>query len=157
MSDDPEHSRPMSSQRPGGGLLAVRYGIPAVLLLAGLVVLFVGGEGINLEGWALFTGAGLAVLLLNVLHRAGVSGDAERDHEEEARTFFDSHGHWPDERRGEDPARAEDSGTDGAPRRLEQPDPPPAPGTVRGRAPIESRPAESRPARLPRHKRRRGH
>jgi len=152
MSDDPEQSQPMSSQRPGGGVLAVRYGIPTVLILAGFVVLFVGGEGTNLEGWALFTGVGLSVLLLNVLHRAGVSGDVERDREEEARTFFDSHGHWPDERRGGDPARAEDSVADGAPRRVEQPDPPPPPGTER-----EGDSIEAPPARLPRHKRRRGH
>jgi len=152
MSDDPEQSQPMSSQRPGGGVLAVRYGIPGALILAGFVVLFAGGEGANLEGWALFTGAGLSVLLLNVLYRAGVTGDSERDREEEARTFFDSHGYWPDERREGDPARADDSGADGAPRRLEQPDSPPPPGTVRGRAPIESP-----PARLPRRQRRRGH
>ncbi|MEA2182892.1 MAG: hypothetical protein QOF69_2077, partial [Solirubrobacteraceae bacterium] len=27
----------------------------------------------------------------------GVSGDAERDREEQARTYFDDHGRWPDE------------------------------------------------------------
>ena len=152
MSDDPEQSQPTSSQRPGGGVLAVRYGIPVVLIVAGFVVLFAGGEGANLEGWALFTGAGLSVLLLNVLYRAGVSGDTERDREEEARAFFDSHGHWPDQRGGDDPDGSDDSAGDRALRRLEQPDPPPPPGTARGRAPIESP-----PARLPRHRRRRGH
>jgi len=29
----------------------------------------------------------------------GVSGDAERDREEEARAYFDRHGRWPDEAR----------------------------------------------------------
>jgi hypothetical protein len=27
----------------------------------------------------------------------GVKGDEERDDEAEARRFFDTHGHWPDE------------------------------------------------------------
>ncbi len=152
MSDDPEQSQPPSSKRPGGGVLAVRYGIPGVLIVAGFVVLFVGGEGANLEGWALFTGAGLSVLLLNVLYRAGVSGDTERDREEEARAFFDSHGYWPDERGGDDADPAVDPVGDGAPRRLEQPDPPPPPGAERGQESIESP-----PPRLPRHQRRRGH
>lgn len=78
-------------------LLAVRYGIPAVLIVTGHVLLFVGGEGANLEGWALFTGAGLSVLLLNVLHRTGVAGDRERTREQDARSYFDEHGRWPDE------------------------------------------------------------
>jgi hypothetical protein len=44
-------------------------------------------------------GIGVAgsVLLLNVLYRVGVSGDAERDREAEARDYFDEHGRWPDE------------------------------------------------------------
>lgn len=78
-------------------LVAVRYGIPAVLIVTGQVLLFVGGEGANLEGWALFTGAGLSLLLLNVLHRTGVAGDRERTREQDARSYFDEHGRWPDE------------------------------------------------------------
>jgi hypothetical protein len=31
-----------------------------------------------------------------------MAGDTWRDHEEEARRFFDEHGHWPDE----DPSKA---------------------------------------------------
>ena len=51
------------------------------------------------EGWALFTGAGLSVLLLNVLFRIGVSGEGQLDREEAARDYFDEHGEWPDERK----------------------------------------------------------
>jgi hypothetical protein len=79
------------------GVLFVRYGIPAVLLLAGIVCLLVAPSGSRAEAWALFTGAGLAVLLLNVLYRMGVSGDRERQQEEDARTYFAEHGEWPDE------------------------------------------------------------
>jgi hypothetical protein len=32
-----------------------------------------------------------------VLFRIGVSGDKDRDREEEARDYFSAHGHWPDE------------------------------------------------------------
>jgi hypothetical protein len=77
-------------------LIAVRYGIPALLILAGILCLFIAPSGTEAEGWALFTGAGMAVLLLNVLHRIGVDGDAERDKEDAARAYFSEHGRWPD-------------------------------------------------------------
>jgi hypothetical protein len=32
-----------------------------------------------------------------VLFRFGARGDEERQAEEDARTFFSEHGHWPDE------------------------------------------------------------
>jgi hypothetical protein len=75
---------------------AVRYGIPLVLVVAGLIVSATAGRA-GLVGGALFFSAGTAVLLLNVLYRIGVEGDKERDTEQEARDFFDEHGHWPDE------------------------------------------------------------
>jgi hypothetical protein len=75
----------------------VRYGIPALLVLAGVVALFVAPSGSRAEGFALFVGAGVSVLLLNVLHRMGVSGDVERDREDSAREHFDEHGEWPAE------------------------------------------------------------
>ncbi|HKP20078.1 MAG TPA: hypothetical protein VJT68_01070 [Thermoleophilaceae bacterium] len=77
-------------------LNAIRYGIPAVLLIAGMVVTGTGGY-LGIAAGALFISAGTAVLLLNVLHRMGVEGDKERDREAEARDFFDKHGRWPDE------------------------------------------------------------
>ena len=76
-------------------LLAIRYGIPLVLLVAGVVVTATAG-GVGLAAGALFFSAGSAVLLLNVLYRIGVEGDKERDREEEARAYFDQHGRWPD-------------------------------------------------------------
>jgi hypothetical protein len=77
-------------------LAAIRYGIPAVLLIAGIVVTGTGGH-LGVAAGALFISAGTAVLLLNVLHRMGVEGDRERDREESAREYFDKHGRWPDE------------------------------------------------------------
>lgn len=81
-------------------LFALRYVLPGVLIVAGIVILIAGsGSDIAVEGWALFTGAGVSILLLNVLYRMGVQGDKDRDREQAARDYFDQHGHWPDQRR----------------------------------------------------------
>ncbi len=77
-------------------LLAIRYGIPLVLFIAGTIVTATAGR-VGLAAGALFFSAASAVLLLNVLYRIGVEGDKERDREESAREFFDKHGRWPDE------------------------------------------------------------
>jgi hypothetical protein len=77
-------------------LATVRYGIPAACIVAGVVIGMIDPAGTGLEAWALFTGAGVSVLLLNVLHRMGVDGDSDRDAEERARSYFDEHGRWPD-------------------------------------------------------------
>ena len=76
-------------------LAAIRYGIPLVLLIAGVIVSATAG-GVGVAAGALFFSAGSAILLLNVLYRIGVQGDKERDREEAARRYFDEHGHWPD-------------------------------------------------------------
>jgi len=77
-------------------LLAIRYGIPLVLLIVGTIVTATAGR-VGIAAGALFFSAASAVLLLNVLYRIGVEGDKERDREETAREFFDKHGRWPDE------------------------------------------------------------
>jgi chromate transport protein ChrA len=79
------------------GLRTVRYIVPAVLVVIGFVILFTAGESLRWEGWAMCVGAGLAILLLNVLYRYGASGDRERTAEDEAREYFSAHGRWPDE------------------------------------------------------------
>ncbi len=90
---------------PGGGdaperskaVLAVRYVLPAAIVVAGVVVLIFNHSLNGLEGAAMFVGAAGAILLLNVLYRVGVTGDIERDEEAAARDYLDEHGHWPDE------------------------------------------------------------
>jgi hypothetical protein len=74
-------------------LNAIRYGIPLVLLIAGIVAVATMGGGF--AAFALFFSAATAILLLNVLFRIGVEGDKERDREEKARAYFDEHGRWP--------------------------------------------------------------
>jgi hypothetical protein len=78
-------------------MIAVRYVLPAVVVLVGVVILIVDRSLVGLEGFVLFTAAGSSILLLNVLHRIGVSGEKDRDEEEAARAYFDEHGRWPDD------------------------------------------------------------
>lgn len=75
----------------------MRYGIGVLLVLAGIVLLIVSPGGFGTDGFSMAVGAGLSVLLLNWLYRLGVSGDRDRQQEEEARAYFDRHGRWPDE------------------------------------------------------------
>jgi hypothetical protein len=93
---------PTSSPSRRRLMLAIRYGLPALLVAAGFVILFTVDGSLRWDGWAMCVGAGLSVLLLNWLFRLGAAGDREREEEDAARDFFTRHGHWPDE---EPPAR----------------------------------------------------
>lgn len=75
----------------------VRYWLPGIVCMVGVVILAIRRDLHGLEAFCAFVGAGSSIWLLNVLHRIGVSGDRERTEEDEARAFFDRHGHWPDE------------------------------------------------------------
>ena len=75
----------------------LRYGLPALLVLAGFVLLFAADGSTRWDGWAMCVGAGLAVLLLNWLFRLGAKGDEERHREDAAREEFARTGKWPDE------------------------------------------------------------
>ncbi len=75
----------------------MRYVLPAVIVLAGMVALLVSDTLTGLEGLAMGIGVAGSVLLLNVLYRIGVTGDLERDDEEAARVYYDEHGRWPDD------------------------------------------------------------
>ena len=78
-------------------LLTVRYGLPLGIFLLGVAFLVIEPNSIGLDGFFTATGAAMALLLLNVLYRAGVAGDRDRDREEAARAHYDRHGRWPDE------------------------------------------------------------
>jgi hypothetical protein len=78
-------------------MIAIRYGLPGAILLAGVLALVFSHSINGIEGLAMGIGVGASVLLLNVLYRVGVTGDLERDDEEAARVYFDEHGRWPDE------------------------------------------------------------
>jgi hypothetical protein len=75
----------------------VRVWLPVIVIVGGIVAIALKPDENGLLGGAMIVGAGLAIWLLNVLYRIGVTGDAEREEEDRARAFFDAHGHWPDE------------------------------------------------------------
>ena len=75
----------------------VRIWLPAVVVIAGIVLWAVDPSTDRAEGAAAIVGAGLSIWLLNVLFRVGVAGERERDREDAARAFFDEHGYWPGE------------------------------------------------------------
>jgi hypothetical protein len=83
-------------------LFVVRYVLPGTLCLVGLALIVAEPHGSTLHGGLGILGAGLAAFLFAFLAKVSMSGDEWRDHEEEARQFFDEHGHWPDE----DPSKA---------------------------------------------------
>jgi hypothetical protein len=72
------------------------------MILAGIVALVAVGGEVGAHGFSMAVGAGLAVMLLNLLYRMSVTGDRDRAREEEARRYFGEHGVWPDD---EEPRR----------------------------------------------------
>ncbi|MHB8242345.1 MAG: hypothetical protein ACYDHN_10160 [Solirubrobacteraceae bacterium] len=76
-------------------LVGVRYVLPALVVLAGLVIMSLGSE-VDLEGGASILSAGLAIYFINWLFRIGVAGDREREREDAAREYFTLHGRWPE-------------------------------------------------------------
>ena len=75
----------------------VRFGLPILICLGGIVAIAIEPNRNGLEGGILIVSAGLSVLLLNWLYRVGVAGERERDEEDRARAYFDEHGVWPDD------------------------------------------------------------
>jgi hypothetical protein len=78
-------------------LLLVRWILPAIVCLSGVVAFAVSPSSINAEGGAGLMGAGLSWMLLGYLFRVGVRGDEEREVEQAAREYLDAHGRWPTE------------------------------------------------------------
>jgi hypothetical protein len=80
------------------GMLIVRYGLGALMVSGGVVMLIISPAGLGFDGFAMAVGGGLSVVLFNVLFRLGLSSEADREEEERARTYFDEHGEWPEEK-----------------------------------------------------------
>ena len=94
--DEPEEPAPPIPHRKL--LFFTRYIVPGLIALAGVVIVIVEQDRqIAWEIGGMFFGAAIAVFLLNLFFRMGAKGDLERDREEEAREYFDRHGHWPGE------------------------------------------------------------
>jgi len=72
-----------------------RFWLPVVICVVGIVLAIAYPD--RIEAAILIVSAGLSVWLFNWLYRVGVSGEKERDAEDEAREYFAKHGRWPDE------------------------------------------------------------
>jgi hypothetical protein len=87
-----------SPRRPSGLVFFLRYALPAIICVSGIVIAFARGwDETGVEACAAMFAAGTSLYLMNVLMRAGIAGDKDRDREDEARAYFDKHGRWPDE------------------------------------------------------------
>jgi hypothetical protein len=84
-------------QRTSPGMLIVRYGLGAVMILGGVVMLVISPANLGFDGFGMAVGGGLSVVLFNVLFRMGLSSESDREQEERARTYFDEHGEWPED------------------------------------------------------------
>jgi hypothetical protein len=74
----------------------VRYGLPALLVSVGVVMLVADPGGNGLKA-AVFLGAADCMLAVNFMLRYSAAGDHDREEEGAARRFFDEHGSWPNE------------------------------------------------------------
>ncbi len=72
----------------------VRWGIPLLLVVAGAIIVW--GTDVEGVGEALIAAA-VCVLVANGLFRYAFSDSKDRMREEQAREYFDEHGHWPGE------------------------------------------------------------
>jgi hypothetical protein len=77
-------------------MFVVRYGLGAIMVLGGVVMLLVSPADLGVDGFAMAVGGGLSVVLFNGLFRLGISSEADRAEEERARAYFDEHGEWPE-------------------------------------------------------------
>ena len=85
----------MESSHPGWLLVGLRYVLPAVVTLAGLAIMALGGET-NLEGGREHRQRRASRSTSSTgCSASGAAGDHERDAEEAARDYFDRHGRWP--------------------------------------------------------------
>ena len=74
-------------------LLAVRYVLPAAIVLGGVVSILAGNAGMGI----MLIGVGGLVYGMNYYWRLSFSDQSDREREESAREYFDRHGRWPDE------------------------------------------------------------
>ncbi|MCW2506068.1 MAG: hypothetical protein JWO79_4352 [Actinomycetia bacterium] len=76
----------------------LRYVLPSVICVVGLAWGVARNfDETGLEIAVLLVAAGSSLFLMNVLMRIGISGDREREAEDDAREHFDRYGRWPDD------------------------------------------------------------
>ncbi len=79
-------------------LALTRVWLPVLIALAGVVAIVLGhGHTILASAGVVLLGTAVMVWMINWMFRLSLESNREREHEEEAREYFDRHGHWPDE------------------------------------------------------------
>jgi hypothetical protein len=78
-------------------MLVVRYGLGALMVIGGVIMLIISPAGLGVDGFAMAVGGGLSVVLFNVLFRLSMTSENDRAEEQRARAYFDEHGEWPEE------------------------------------------------------------
>jgi hypothetical protein len=75
-------------------MLFVRVGLPLATVLAGVVLLVIGGDAATGAGIVLL-GVAALIVFANALIRLGVQSERDREREEARRQFLSEHGRWP--------------------------------------------------------------
>jgi hypothetical protein len=76
---------------------AVRYGVPTLLVVGGIVAILVFGDLGPPAGATLIAGAAF-IAAIGLLARLSLSSEHDREREAAARGEFERTGRWPDER-----------------------------------------------------------
>jgi hypothetical protein len=82
------------------GMIALRYGLPIALVVAGVAAIIIGhasGKSPAAAGGVVLLGVALMVWMINWLFRMSLESNRDRDKEDAARDYFSEHGHWPGE------------------------------------------------------------
>ena len=75
----------------------VRYGVPAVIALAGVITIIVGSSSVATAGGIALIGVAVLVYGIGILARLSVSSQRDRDREQRARDEFSRTGHWSEQ------------------------------------------------------------
>ena len=87
-------------------LALTRVWLPVIIAAVGIVLIVLGHASLSDQSTSrtLEAGAGVGLVIVaiivwmvNWMFRMSVESNREREVEEQAREFFDRHGHWPDE------------------------------------------------------------
>lgn len=99
ISSDDGNPAETTAARTSIALQLTRYGLPAAILLAGVIAAIIIPGETGVDAIVGLTGVCACVVLLNLLLQLGARGDRDRDREAAAREFYDRTGRWPEEQR----------------------------------------------------------
>ena len=91
---------PRTEYPTGRYMWIVRYGLPVLLLVLGVIGIIVGHASTRspaAAGGVVFIGLALTVWMLNWMFRMSIESNQDREKEERARDFYSEHGYWPGE------------------------------------------------------------